>query len=332
MTCGRKKAFIGAIVGAGVGVAKGVAGIISKRKQAQKQQQQDYLNTVLQARGTMTTDLNNNENLQEDFESKFVMKCGGRKRSACGKAVKMACGGRKKAQLGAVNMNGGDTFNTTQNLNEVTVTAKGPNRQIQGFNVKPKTIDINAENAKLQSFNNTNNNAQSSSTTLAPTTSPTGGMVQASTIGDISNTAGKIEAGLASLGSIAGSIGNMTGKFKCGGRRKAALGFGTGMQLGSMVGDIGKLFVKGPQKTEAPTISTRTQGLTNLNQNGTNNVQSPTNNVVTTNTNSASPIPTVPLNNNPDSNMKQAKFGTSRRRCGLGVSLAYKSSRKKQTR
>ena len=214
MTCGRKKAFIGAVVGAGLGVAKGVAGIIGKRKQAQKQQQQDYLNTVLQARGAMTTDLNNNENLQEEFENKYVMKCGGRKRSACGKAVKMACGGKKS----------------------------------------------------------------------------------------------------------------------CGGRKKAEFGFGTAMQIGSMVGDIGKSFVKAPSKTEAPAISTRTQGLTNLNQPGTNNI--PTG-VVTTNTNSAAPIPTQPLVNNPDSNLKrcggkQAKFGTSRRRCGLGVSLAYKSSRNKK--
>ena len=311
MTCGRKKAFIGAIVGAGLGVAKGVAGIISKKKQAEKQQQQDYLNSVLQARGAMTTDLNNNENLQEDFESKFVMKCGGRKRSACGKAVKMACGGRKKANNGIV-------------LPEVS----------QGFNVRPKTVDINAENAKLQNFNN---NVKSSSTTLAPTTSPTGGMTQLSTIGDISNTAGKIEAGLATLGSVAGTIGGMTGKFKCGGRKKAMIGFGTGMQLGSMVGDIGQMFVKGPQRTEAPTISTRTQGLTNLNQSGTNSVQTPANNVITTNTNSAAPIPTVPLSNSPDSNLKrcggkQAKFGTSRRRCGLGISLAYGSFRNKKNR
>lgn len=329
MSCGRKKAFIGAVVGAGLGVAKGVAGIISKRKQAQKQQQQDYLNTVLQARGAMTTDLNNNENLQEDFESKFVMKCGGRKRSACGKAVKMACGGRKKANNGIL-------------LPEVSVTANSVTRPIQGFNVRPKTVDINAENAKLQNFNN---NVKSSSTTLAPTTSPTGGMTQLSTIGDISNTAGKIEAGLAALGSVAGSIGSMTGKFKCGGskkscggRKKAMMGFGTGMQLGSMVGNIGQMFVKGPQRTEAPTISTRTQGLTNLNQNGTNSAQTPANNVVTTNTNSAAPIPTVPLSNNPDSNLKrcgggkQAKFGTSRRCCGLGILLAYKSSRNKKNR
>ena len=325
MTCGRKKAFIGAIVGAGLGVAKGVAGIISKKKQAEKQQQQDYLNSVLQARGAMTTDLNNNENLQEDFESKFVMKCGGRKRSACGKAVKMACGGRKKANNGIV-------------LPEVSVTANSVTRPIQGFDIKPKTVDINAENAKLQNFNN---NVKSSSTTLAPTTSPTGGMTQLSTIGDISNTAGKIEAGLAGLGSIAGSIGNMTGKFKCGGskkscggRRRAALGFGASMQLGNMVGNMGQMFVKGAQRTEAPAISTRSQGLTNLNQNGTNSAQTSANNVVTTNTNSAAPIPTVPLANNPDSNLKrcgggkQAKFGTSRRRCGLGVSISINPSRK----
>lgn len=314
MTCGRKKAFIGAVVGAGLGVAKGVAGIISKRKQAQKQQQQDYLNSVLQARGAMTTDLNNNENLQEDFESKYVMKCGGRKRSACGKAVKMACGGRKKAELGT--------------LKPLTAPAIGSTNPIN---------NINSLNKDLQSYTNRLNTGSSSTTITPPST---GGQAQSAMnlIGDVSNTAGKIEAGLGAIGSAVGTIGSLTGKFRCGGkkacggRRKALAGFSAGMQLGSMVGDIGKAFVKGPQKTEAPAISTRTQGLTNLNQANTNNIQSPTNNVVTTNTNSASPIPTVPLNNNPDSNMKQAKFGTSRRRCGLGISLAYKSSRNKQTR
>lgn len=316
MTCGRKKAFIGAVVGAGLGVAKGVAGIISKRKQAQKQQQQDYINTVLQARGAMTTDLNNNESLQEDFESKFVMKCGGRKRSACGKAVRMACGGRKKAELGT--------------LKPLTAPAIGNTNPIN---------NINSLNKNLQSYTNKLNTG-SSSTTITP--SSTGGQAQSAMnlIGDVSNTAGKIEASLGAIGSAVGTIGSLTGKFRCGGkkacggRRKALAGFSAGMQLGSMVGDIGQMFVKGPQKTEAPAISTRTQRLTNLNQAGTNSIQTPANNVVTTNTNSAAPIPTIPLSNMADANLKrcggkQAKFGTSRRRCGFGISLAYKSSRNK---
>ena len=154
-------------------------------------------------------------------------------------------------------------------------------------------------------------------------------------IGDISNTAGKIEAGLGTIGSAAGTIGGLTGKFKCGGkkvcggRKKAELGFGTAMQIGSMVGDIGKSFVKAPSKTEAPAISTRTQRLTNLNQPGTNNI--PTG-VVTANTNSAAPIPTQPLAGGADNYMKKcggkAKFGTSRRRCGLGVSISINSKAK----
>ena len=119
MTCGRKKAFIGAVVGAGLGVAKGVAGIISKRRQTQKQQQQDYVNTVLQARGAMTTDLNNNENLQEEFENKYVMKCGGRKRSSCGKAVKMACGGRKKAEIGTLKPLTAPSIGNTNPINNI---------------------------------------------------------------------------------------------------------------------------------------------------------------------------------------------------------------------
>lgn len=306
----RRKAFIGAVVGAGLGVAKGIAGIVSKKKQAEKQQQQDYVNAVLQSKGGMDDEINNNEALQEQFESKYVMKCGGRKRACYGKASKMACGGRKKAELGALTP-----------------------LQAHKIDVSP-TNNIDSLNKDLQSQIGNIGKMNSSSTVASPL--PTGGQAQSnfSTIGDVSNTAGKIEAGLSGVMNLAGSIGNMTGKFKCGGRKKGLAGLSMGMQAGNMVGEIGKAFVKGPQKTEVAQTSIRKQGLTNLNQPGTNNVQMPTNNIVTANTNSAAPIPTQPLAGGADSYMKrcggkQAKFGTSRRRCGLGVSISINSKAKK---
>lgn len=306
----RRKAFIGAVVGAGLGVAKGIAGIVSKKKQAEKQQQQDYVNAVLQSKGGMDDEINNNEALQEQFESKYVMKCGGRKRACYGKASKMACGGRKKAELGALTP-----------------------LQASKIDVSP-TNNIDSLNKDLQSQIGNIGKMNSSSTVASPL--PTGGQAQSnfSTIGDVSNTAGKIEAGLSGVMNLAGSIGNMTGKFKCGGRKKGLAGLSMGMQAGNMVGEIGKAFVKGLQKTEVAQTSIRKQGLTNLNQPGTNNVQMPTNNIVTANTNSAAPIPTQPLAGGADSYMKrcggkQAKFGTSRRRCGLGVSISINSKAKK---
>lgn len=306
----RRKAFIGAVVGAGLGVAKGIAGIVSKKKQAEKQQQQDYVNAVLQSKGGMDDEINNNEALQEQFESKYVMKCGGRKRACYGKASKMACGGRKKAELGALTP-----------------------LQAHKIDVSP-TNNIDSLNKDLQS--QIGNIGKMNSSSTVPSLLPTGGQAQSnfSTIGDVSNTAGKIEAGLSGVMNLAGSIGNMTGKFKCGGRKKGLAGLSMGMQAGNMVGEIGKAFVKGLQKTEVAQTSIRKQGLTNLNQPGTNNVQMPTNNIVTANTNSAAPIPTQPLVGGADSYMKrcggkQAKFGTSRRRCGLGVSISINSKAKK---
>lgn len=312
----RRKAFIGAVVGAGLGVAKGVAGIISKKKQAEKQQQQDYVNAVLQSKGGMDDELNNNEALQEQFESKYVMKCGGRKRACYGKASRMACGGkkacggRKKAELGALTPLQAPKINTN------------PTNNIDSLNK-----DLQAQVGNVGKMN---------SSSMATSPLPTGGQTQTnfSTIGDISNTAGKIEAGLSGAMNILGSVGNMTGKFACGGRKKGLAGLSTGMQLGSMVGDIGKAFVKGAKKTEAAQTDIRRQGLTNLNQPGTNDMQMPNNGVVTANTNSAAPIPTQPLANSADANMKrcggkQAKFGTSRRRCGLGVSISINPSKKK---
>lgn len=332
----RNKAFLGAIIGAGVGVGKGIAGIISKRKQAQKQQQQDYLNAVMQSIGGMNNEINANEDLENQFESKYVMKCGGRKRACYGKASKMACGGRKKAQLGAVDMNNTGTYTTTQNLDTVNVTAKAPTRTIKGIDVQHKTIDINAENTKLQNF--ANSVGQSNMKTVGPAgnnTSSTGGLTyNPSLIGTTENTAGKIEAGLAGLGSIAGTIGNMTGKFKCGGRKKAMMGFSTGMQLGSMVGDIGKAFVKGPQHTDAIQTQVRTNGLTNLNQPVDNTQQA--NVAVDTNVATPNTQQLLPGQSASPTNPKQmacggkrAKFGTSRRRCGLGVSISINSSKKK---
>ena len=307
----RRKAFIGAVVGAGLGVAKGIAGIISKKKQAEKQEQQSYVNAILQSKGGMDDAINNSEALQEQFESKYVMKCGGRKRACYGKASRMACGGkRKKAELGALTPLQAPKINTS------------PTNSIDSLNK-----DLQTQVGNIGKMN---------SSSMATSPSPTGGQAQSnfSTIGDVSNTAGKIEAGLSGIMNLAGTVGNITGKFKCGGRRKGLAGLSLGMQAGNMVGEIGKAFVKGPQHTEAAQTSIRKQGLTNLNQPGTNDMQMPNNGVVTANTNSAAPIPTQPLMNSADANLKrcggskQAKFGTSRRRCGLGVSLAYNSKAK----
>ena len=307
----RRKAFIGAVVGAGLGVAKGIAGIISKKKQAEKQEQQSYVNAILQSKGGMDDAINNSETLQEQFESKYVMKCGGRKRACYGRASKMACGGkRKEAELGALTP-----------------------LQAPKISTSP-TNSIDSLNKDLQT--QVGNVGKMNSSSMATSPSSTGSQAQSNfgTIGDISNTAGKIEAGLSGVMNLAGTVGNITGKFKCGGRRKGLAGLSLGMQAGNMVGEIGKAFVKGPQHTEAAQTSIRKQGLTNLNQPGTNDMQMPNNGVVTANTNSAAPIPTQPLMNSADANLKrcggskQAKFGTSRRRCGLGVSLAYNSKAK----
>ena len=300
----RRKAFIGAVVGAGLGVAKGIAGIVSKKKQAEKQTQQDYVNAVLQSKGGMDDAINNSEALQEQFESKYVMKCGGRKRACYGKASKMACGGkRKKAELGALTPLQAPKISTS------------PTNNIDSLNK-----DLQTQVGKMNS------------SSMATSPSPTGGQAQSnfSTIGDISNTAGKIEAGLSGIMNLAGTVGNITGKFKCGGRKKGLAGLSFGMQAGNMVGEIGKSFVKGAQRTEAAQTSIRKQGLTNLNQPGTNDMQMSNagNTVITANTNSAAPISTLPLSNSADANMK-AKFGTSRRRCGLGVSISINSKAKK---
>lgn len=322
MTYKRRKAFIGAVVGAGVGLAKGVAGIISKKKQAEKETQQNYLNAVLQAQQSETQNLNNAEDLANEFESKYVMKCGGRKRSACGKAVKMACGGkkacggRKKAKLGE--------------------GIEAPALEAPSIGDLTPDASIDSLNSDLQNFNN---GLGSSSSTIKPSPS-TGGLYKPTNIGTTANTAGKIESVLGTLGSVAGGIGSMTGKFKCGGRskkacggrsksacggrKKASLGFGMAMQAGESLGNIGKAFVKGAQQTEAPTISTRTQGLTNLNQPGTTNVANVGANVQP-NTNPSSTVQNSTIQPQQNQLVKpaEAKFGTRRRRCSIGVRQAY---------
>lgn len=113
----RPKAFIGAAISAGMGLAKGIAGGIKQRKANQQQQQQNYLSAVLQSKGAMDSELIANEGLAEQFEDKFVARCGGKK--------KLSCGGRKKASLGT-------------GLLAAPSLAQG------------NPLDINAENANLQ--------------------------------------------------------------------------------------------------------------------------------------------------------------------------------------
>ena len=90
----RPKAFIGAAIGAATGLIKGIAGGIAKRKQARREQQQNYVNAVMQSKQGMDEELQASAELAGQFEEKFVARCGGRYRS---KGIKMACGGSKKA-------------------------------------------------------------------------------------------------------------------------------------------------------------------------------------------------------------------------------------------
>lgn len=90
----RPKAFIGAAIGAATGLIKGIAGGIAKRKQARREQQQNYVNAVMQSKQGMDEELQASAELAGQFEEKFVARCGGRYKS---KGIKMACGGSKKA-------------------------------------------------------------------------------------------------------------------------------------------------------------------------------------------------------------------------------------------
>lgn len=145
----RPKAFIGSVISAGissaVGAAKGIAGMIAKRKQARKEQQQNYVNAVMQSKQGMDEELQAAAELAGQFEEKFVARCGGRYRSkgvrmACGGSKKKACGGRRKAVNGTVGtISTGSTFNT-QAINAPSMNQGNP-------------MNINALNNDLQKFN-----------------------------------------------------------------------------------------------------------------------------------------------------------------------------------
>lgn len=129
----RPKAFIGAAIGAASGLIKGIAGGIAKRKQARKEQQQNYVNAVMQSKQGMDEELQAAAELAGQFEEKFVARCGGRYKS---KAVKMACGGSKKACGGKKKEYGGAELLTAPTM------AQG------------NPMNINKLNSNLQSFNN----------------------------------------------------------------------------------------------------------------------------------------------------------------------------------
>lgn len=128
----RPKAFIGAAISAGAGLIKGIAGGIAKRKQAKKEQQQNYVNAVMQSKQGMDEELQAAAELAGQFEEKFVARCGGKYKS---KAVKMACGGSKKACGGKKKEYGGAELLTAPTMN-------------QG-----NPMNINKLNSDLQSFN-----------------------------------------------------------------------------------------------------------------------------------------------------------------------------------
>lgn len=130
----RPKAFIGAAIGAGAGLIKGIFGGIAKRKQARKEQQQNYINAVMQSKQGMDEELQAAAELAGQFEEKFVARCGGRYKSkgikmACGGRAKKGCGGKKKAYGGA------------ELLTAPTMAQGNP-------------MNINKLNSDLQSFNN----------------------------------------------------------------------------------------------------------------------------------------------------------------------------------
>lgn len=130
----RPKAFIGAAISAGAGLIKGIAGGIAKRKQAKKEQQQNYVNAVMQSKQGMDEELQAAAELAGQFEEKFIARCGGKYKS---KGVKMACGGRsKKACGGKKKEYGGAELLTAPTMN-------------QG-----NPMNINKLNSDLQTFNN----------------------------------------------------------------------------------------------------------------------------------------------------------------------------------
>ena len=135
----RPKAFIGAAIGAATGLIKGIAGGIAKRKQARKEQQQNYVNAVMQSKQGMNEELQASAELAGQFEEKFVARCGGRYKS---KAIKMACGGRKKACGGRAKKGCGGKkkeYGGAELLTAPTMAQGNP-------------MNINKLNSNLQSF------------------------------------------------------------------------------------------------------------------------------------------------------------------------------------
>lgn len=135
----RPKAFIGAAIGAATGLIKGIAGGIAKRKQARKEQQQNYVNAVMQSKQGMDEELQAAAELAGQFEEKFVARCGGRYKS---KGVKLACGGSKKACGGRAKKSCGGKkkeYGGAELLTAPTMAQGNP-------------MNINKLNSDLQSF------------------------------------------------------------------------------------------------------------------------------------------------------------------------------------
>lgn len=80
----RPKAFIGAAISAGVGLAKGISGGIKARKQRQAQEQQNYINAMLASKSSLDTEAAAMEGLADQFEDKYVARCGGRRKASLG--------------------------------------------------------------------------------------------------------------------------------------------------------------------------------------------------------------------------------------------------------
>lgn len=141
----RPKAFIGAAISAGAGLIKGIAGGIAKRKQARREQQQNYVNAVMQSKQGMDEELQAFAELAGQFEEKFVARCGGRYKS---KGVKMACGGRaKKGCGGKKKAYGGAELLTTPTMNQGNpMNINKLNSDLQSFNTQVSTTGSKGSN------------------------------------------------------------------------------------------------------------------------------------------------------------------------------------------
>lgn len=142
----RPKAFIGAAISAGAGLVKGIFGGIAKRKQARREQQQNYVNAVMQSKQGMDEELQAAAELAGQFEEKFVARCGGRYKSkgvkmACGGRTKKGCGGKKKAYGGAElltapTMNQGNSMNINKLNSDLQSFSKSVTPTAsKGFNI-----------------------------------------------------------------------------------------------------------------------------------------------------------------------------------------------------